>query len=703
MNSPAKPSINWRELTFVKLAVSYILGLLLNAYYSWDLNLPIVLLLVIAACSIGLAFLSIPYAWRYWAGVPIIAFFFLLGIQNAYQHKVSHHDSFFYHQIEVDSPLIKLLVTESKASAKWTKVEGKVLSLEQGAKPEKVCGKLLAYLELDSTYLRIKKGDIIELKTKIGGTFVPKNPKAFDQANFLANKNIYHQSFIKKGFWQKVGEEPPLWIIAFANKARFRFLEVLKTYFPKNNERGVAEALILGYKQEMGAELKLAYSRTGAMHVLAVSGLHVGIVSGLLLLFFRLFLSGNRKHTRWIRTVLIVLLIWFFALLTGLAPSVMRASLMFSLLLIGKALNRDSDIYNILAASAVSLLLINPFLIKDVGFQLSYAAVIGIVYFQPKIYTLFFIEESWLDAIWKLTSVSLAAQLSTLPFALFYFHQFPVYFWLSGLVVVPLAGLILGLGLLLFFAALVLPSLAVLIAKVLFWLIWIMNALVFMIEKMPFGLIENIWLQPVEMLLLGIGLLSLVFAFYYYSKYWLYLFLFVLFGLAGTRFYYKKLASQQSEIVIYHQKKGLLIDVFKGRNVVSYRAGSLSERDVDYTAKNYRGYNLMNGIRAEVIEKEATQEVFDITWESKSIVCIDSSSKLDKIFAERQSIDYLVITDKPWLDFEKIAETTTIGRVLFTANNPSWLVKKWKIACAKWGIDTYDIKEEGAFIEAASK
>ncbi|MEM7107295.1 MAG: ComEC/Rec2 family competence protein [Bacteroidota bacterium] len=323
----------------------------------------------------------------------------------------------------------------------------------------------------------------------------PMNPGEFDYQRFLSYQNIHYQQFVR---------EPPLLIKArppsfTISSFGLEMSNWAKAVFEKNikheQERGIALALVLGIKDGLNNEIKNAYSASGAMHVLAVSGLHVGIIYLILSALLGRLQSGTVG--RWIFALLVLSVLWIYALITGFSPSVLRAVTMFSFVIVARAINRKSNIYNTLAASALILLFFNPYLIMSVGFQLSYLAVFGIVFLQPRIYDLLHFDTILIDKVWEITAVSIAAQLATFPLGLLYFHQFPTYFLLSNLVVIPgaFALLILGILLLLFSWA---PMLAALIGSVLEAVVSVVNRVVFWIEGMPIGRIDDVYITVIE-------------------------------------------------------------------------------------------------------------------------------------------------------------------------------------------------------------
>ncbi|MEQ9413126.1 MAG: ComEC/Rec2 family competence protein, partial [Cyclobacteriaceae bacterium] len=253
-------------------------------------------------------------------------------------------------------------------------------------------------------------------------------------------------------------------------------------------------------------ELQSAYASSGAMHVLAVSGLHVGILYGIVMLLFRPF--RNLAWSRWVIAIISLMALWSFAFITGLSPSVLRAVTMFSFIAIAKPFGRRTSIYNTLASSAFILLLFDPFLIMSVGFQLSYLAVLGIVTIHRPLYQLWEPRSAILDWVWNISCVSIAAQLATFSLGILYFHQFPVYFLFSNFFVIPGAISVLVTSILVLETSGIAPVAAI-FGAVLKWLIQILNFAVFSFEKFPFSLINDIYITTLQcwLLILAIGFL----------------------------------------------------------------------------------------------------------------------------------------------------------------------------------------------------
>jgi competence protein ComEC len=265
-------------------------------------------------------------------------------------------------------------------------------------------------------------------------------------------------------------------------------LDKLRKYdFPKD-EFAVLSAMVLGNREFMDKDIKNSYANTGASIFLAVSGLHVGVV--FFVLSFVLSLFWKERHARWLRTVVLLLALWSYAFITGLPSSVVRASVMLSFVCLGMALNRKSSIYNTMAASAFFMLLYHPFYLFDVSFQLSYMAC-GLSWHSTEDLCDVFFQKMVASEVWVVLSVSLAAQIGTVPISLYYFHQFANYFgcralwWCRSLAVVIYLAIFL-------FALPPIPYLCDFVAVVLNVVLWVMNQSIYWIERFPLATTYNI-------------------------------------------------------------------------------------------------------------------------------------------------------------------------------------------------------------------
>ena len=311
---------------------------------------------------------------------------------------------------------------------------------------ERSSGKLLLNIKRNSTTTVYAIDNLLVINSKIEKIPSPLNPHQFDYSKYMKSLGIYHQINISNREILNKSEGQAT-LRGQANKLRSLLISKLKQNNLSENELAIVQALVLGEKRDISKILYDDYAAAGAIHILAVSGLHIGIIYMILLYSFnpikRLLKSEKGVN------VLIIIMLWGFAFLTGLSPSVIRAVTMFSFFAFAKIINRDTNAINTLFLSYFTLLVINPNWLFHVGFQLSYLAVLFILWLVPVWNKFYYPKHLILKKFWGIITVTLAAQIGIIPLSLFYFHQFPGLFILTNLIVLPVIGLILCLGILL--------------------------------------------------------------------------------------------------------------------------------------------------------------------------------------------------------------------------------------------------------------
>jgi competence protein ComEC len=361
----------------------------------------------------------------------------------------------------------------------------------QGWKPQK--SLVLVYHQLEEA---LYPGQVIWVPSNPERIAPPSFPNEFNYKRFLAAKGIHFRQFL--------GKKLVLLPLKQSNDLNFTlehlrhyFAGVITKYVPRPESKQIALALLLGQKESLSKEVKQAYSATGTQHILAVSGLHVGIIYSILLLpltFFKQEGHALRKSYLF----LVLGLIWIYALMTGFSPSVVRAVVMFSLVTLGQMRKRKPSIWNILAFSALLLLVLDPDIQTDLGFQLSYLAVAGIVGLQPILLRMWAPSNRVLDYFWQMATVTLAAQLITSPLTLHYFHTFPTYFLVANLLIVPLSYIILCAGVPFLLLAWI-PILGSLLGVSVDFLLFIQNEITYTLQELPAALWQGIHLSLVGM------------------------------------------------------------------------------------------------------------------------------------------------------------------------------------------------------------
>jgi len=450
-------------------------------------------------------------------------------------------------------------------------------------------GNLLLYTS-KSEY-EFSYGGIWAIKSTFQEIQGPTNPFAFDYKKYMANQEVFHQAFIKPENLEKLNGFAGSHLKKFAGEIHNWCKATLESQLSNPNEIAVASALLLGNKSLLSEELKESYTDTGATHVLAVSGLHTGIVAGAILLLLQWF---NKNNLLWriLKLIIALSVLWLFVLITGMAPSVLRAATMFSFILTGQLLiKRPTNIFNIIALSAFLLICFQPTIVYQIGFQLSYTALIGIVSFQEKIYKTIYLPNKVLQFIWQLISVSLAAQLGTLPLTIYYFHMFPTYFWLSGIIVVPMAGIILKAGMLTLITTWIWEDIAFIPSSILELSIRLMNFGVDMCHQLPGLKSEGLWMDENQTILLTIVIVTFGISWNFFQKKILFISAGCLaFLLADSVIRDAKLVNQQV-LTVYDYKDHIIIDYFDGHECICITDFPENTPALTWTTKQNRWFH----------------------------------------------------------------------------------------------------------------
>ena len=428
----------WTRFPLLRLLLALCLGIGLNTYGDWPLSFILT--------GLGTAFSLWAFLRLFKAHIPRPAYGYLFGAlaltvfmglgtlaQGLMQERRAqgvHGAARWWVEIqEFPHPTENTIAASARLLGSW-----------QGDSFKKRAGKVLLYLEPDSAARRLRYGDQLVFKGTIEPLPQALNPQQFDYGAYLADKGVMGTAYVASSRWTQ-GQRGgwPLWR-SFMD-LRLYLLEVIRGWPVSKVTREVAQALLLGYRAALADDLRQSFAQAGTMHVLAVSGLHVGIIY--LVLQYLLFWLRRVPGGRWLQPLIIAVLLWGFAILAGFAPSVVRAVVMFTFVALGRCFDRYTSVYNALLASAIVLLLCHPAYLFQVGFQLSYAAVLAIVWVQPMLYRPLATKWAVLNFPLALLTVSIAAQLGTAPLALHYFGQFPGLFWLANLWVVPLVTLLM--------------------------------------------------------------------------------------------------------------------------------------------------------------------------------------------------------------------------------------------------------------------
>jgi competence protein ComEC len=492
----------WHRVPVVRLLLPFSAGIGISMFCQ----LPFGLICAVFACSFLLSVYLYAreqkFTWRWVFGVAVSVCMFSFGIAlHQYRNELRAPDHF-----AAATSVCAVIVSVQEQPVirpASVKMRCRVIGVtDSSGKGHGASGSIMLYLRNTGAKNLCSYGDVMVVPfSAVKPVPPPRNPDEFDYQRYLAFNNIFFQAYAEPGAVIHTGVNDGNALREWAYSVQRYFKRVLFNCIGSRNETGVAEALLYGYDDDIDPETIRAYSNTGTLHVLAVSGMHVGIIFAILALVLR----SMEQHARMkiVRGLIILAALWMYSLLCGLSPSILRATVMFSFIVVAGMLGVRSDIYNTLAASAFVLLCYDPNMLANVGFQLSYLAVIGIVFFQAYIYNWYTASGRLMDEVWKITAVSLAAQLVTFPIGLLYFHQFPNCFLFSNLIVIPLTTLILfmGMGLLLIGKLLFVSWLA---GQLIYYTILFTNKIVQGVEQIPYAYVNGIHISIFQSILLYI-------------------------------------------------------------------------------------------------------------------------------------------------------------------------------------------------------
>lgn len=383
---------------------------------------------------------------------------------------------------------------------------------------------IVCYFQIDSLQKeKLQPGDEFLFRGQIQPFKNMGNPDDFDYVRYMYNQGFAGSSYLTKQSWQRT-EKTVTSLKTDALRCRQHILNFYQSLGFNHTEYSILSALTLGYQDELTDDIQQGFRTTGTVHVLSVSGLHVGIIY-LIISFLLGFIRRGTKYY-WLKPVFIILLLWVYAFVTGLPSPVVRASIMLSVFCVSEIFGRKSFSIHALFISAFFMLLYNPFFLFEIGFQLSFMSVLSILLLQPKASALIKIENKYLRSIWQMFTLSFVAQLATFPICLYYFGTFPTYFFVANMFIVPLVSVItytVGGIVIAKLLCLILPDLSFyfyyLPVKVLQILVDVMTSIINFIEKLPFALIDNMKVSFLDLVLIFTIIIGfLIFLYYKKSK-----------------------------------------------------------------------------------------------------------------------------------------------------------------------------------------
>jgi competence protein ComEC len=633
--------------------------------------LVIIFLIFRKSISNNYFFTFITFLTIIFIGIAAITFKNDLYKKNHYTHFLSSH---YKSIIEIDDVL--------KPNSYYDNYKAKVIQLNSN----EVYGKIKLNVFKDSIKERFKVGDQIVLTQNFDSIQPPLNPYQFNYKNYLKNQQIHHQVSIKNNeylFLKNNRKSFKRWAFTIREQVNKALIE---NGF-KGEELAIINALLLGQRQDISEEVMQNFQKAGAVHILAVSGLHIGII--MLLLNFLLKPLEILKKGPEIKLVLVVLFLWFFAFVAGLSPSVVRAVTMFTAVAIALTSKNTVNTYKTLIISMFILLLFNPYYLFEVGFQLSYLAVFFIVWLQPLLYKLWKPKIKLVDYSWQLLTVSTAAQLGVLPLSLYYFHQFPGLFFISNLIIIPFLGTILGVGILIILLAClkILPAfLALLYEKIIF----LLNQTVGWIADQESFLFQNISFSVISLIFTYLLIVSFFKWFEIRKPNYLIITLLALILLQTNILFEKYKSSTIDEFIILNKSRHSVLIQRTGHKV----SIDHTLEDIDLNKEsNIKSYLI--GSNTDILSTEnKLKNVYALN--KKKLLVVDS---LGIFLLKKNKPDMILLTSSPKINLERLITEVDPKIIIADASNYKSYVSLWQKTCKNNNIKFHYTVKDGAFIE----
>lgn len=688
----------YKSAPVIRVLPPMIAGILLQ----WYIKIPSGIIAVAISCfAIAFAlFQLLPLRMRFklvaGQGLLLHALLATTAMFITWQKDMRHHQDWYGHYYK-DTAFIEAVIAEppeeKNRSFKTTAIVKKLVTNDTAYE---VKGKLLLYFSKDSSMPALQYGDRVLIHKKLQAIQNSGNPGAFNYEQYAAFQQLFHNVFLKKDDWLLLEQNNSRSFGRFITDARERILAVLRNHLPEGkDELGIAEALLIGYTNDLDKDLVQAYSNTGVVHIIAISGMHLGLIYVMLVWIFAKI--PGLKRSGWLQAILILSCLWLFSLLTGGAASVIRSAVMFTFITLGKTVfGKRTSIFNSLAASAFVMLCYNPYYLWDVGFQLSYLAVTGIVVFQRPIADIFYTRYQWLDKIWQLTAVSLAAQLLTFPVCMYYFHQFPNLFLITNLVAVPLSTIILFTEIALV-AFSWLPFAGAYMGKLAGWLLWLMNQFIRSVNNLPYAVWDHIpasvtstWLLYAVVLAAGYWLLQK-------NRQSLQLALWMLLAWLIVRDVAEWKLLQQQKMVVYNVPRQQAIDFISGKHYFFKGDSILMQTGM------LQNFHLKPARTAFQLERLTPQPAGLYSnppfflFGNKKILLIEHAMQFE-LPPQPQDIDIIIISGNPKLYIPQLVKVFNCKQYVADASNSLWKIEKWKQDCDRLHLRFHSIPEEGAFV-----
>lgn len=669
------------KFPLARICIWFILGLLAAYYFNPS---PKVVL-------VSLGILGIPFLISYYLsrkslgqklhfGILTYSIFIFVGALTQSLHNKRFSETHYVNKFNSEKNyfICATLTEKLKSSEINQRYIAEVTSIDSA----KTNGKILFNIKKDSLDQKLEIGSNLLYYGEIYAHRTPHNPNQFDYGKYLQNKSIYGQIYADASDL-KVNSRLDKTIWYYASAFRNRIIKNLEKSGFAKDELNVVVALILGQQQDISPEILKDYQLAGAVHILSVSGLHVGCI--MIAIGYLLKPLPKTKFGELLKLFIIITFLWLFALIAGFSPAVTRSVVMFTFIAVGEYSNRKTNIMHTLVASMLFILMFQPSFIFDVGFQLSYCALFFIIWLKPIFDKIWTPENKIARDFWGILSVSFAAQIGAFPLSVYYFHQFPGLFFVTNLLVLPLLGVILALGVFVMLWAYI-TTVPYYLAKLLEHSIWFLNKIINWVASFESFIFQDISFN--WQMLVTCYLIIFAFAVWImnpdFKKLSLALLTLIVFQI--TYFGTEYLNERQEEFIVFNAKRSTIISERKGENIVLYASDSVTEATMNFAIKPYLVGNFAS---ISKIESVPNLNYFD----RNKILILDSLG----VFPDNANPDILILTQSPKINLERIVAKSKPKMIVADASNFKTYAMRWKETCAKEKIPFHSTVEKGFY------
>jgi competence protein ComEC len=663
-----------KEIPFLRIGLPLIAGIISGLYLKPDITYLVTGgIIIISGFVLSLFFNK--YQTNQVFGYALTIALFLCGSLLYRNEKESLSD------LKPEKTILTGIVTDyPQEREKSIRLTVKLKSKTEGNKSEALKGSIILYNKKDPSQSSFIPGDIVTVRCTPVGIANRANPYEFDYRFFMENQDIKYYAFTNsKAFIRHIDPTH--------KKLIYRALIIREKIIGMFRERGITgdrlalvSAITLGQKNMLDPEQKLIFMKAGVMHIMAVSGLHAIILS--LFVFNLLFFMKGRYNV--LRIIITILVLWSFAYITGLTPSVLRATLMYSFLQAGKLMKRPVNGINSVLASAFVLIIIRPSIIFDAGFLLSYSAVIYIISYYNDFYLILQFKNWFIDKIWQSAAVTIVAQAGTLPLTIMLFNRFPTYFILANITIVPVSNLLIITGCLvpMFFH---IRFLSQFLALVLNNLTGLTEYLTLRAASLPFSTIENIGLTTMECFLLTVTIF--LFSHYFLKRKSIRFFYPVLFltffVFAGS--FRNILSKSSNELIVYNTPGSSTIGIRTGKTLNLFC-------DTLITGAEVKKHCASLGLKLKTTLLK--NNLYSVKASSKQILI---TNILNKNIMRDFTPDIVILTgSSPEIDSS--INQVSLPEIIVTSNATSVYAKDQQVTFSG-GNTIYYVRKMGAFIK----